>query len=389
MEDQIWADLDQYFEETRKKEEEEPEGGPKKKNVNHDSCACGNEEYWYEDRKQGHTVCTECGITMNGPIIDRGQEWRDYHHANAGEHHDGHSGGGGGARTNDPVNPFLPQSGLGTNIGAGYGSKGNSGGKGGGGGGVNYDRLRNMQYWNTMPYIERVLWVVIQRLNQLQTHQGITIPNFVIQDTTRLYRDIAANQKKHRKIFRGHLREGIIAACLYHTLASHGIPWTTKEVCNAVGVSLHDMAKCCHTLHKIMLILKKHNINTINTNTINTNSPNPNPNSNTKNDEGPPRKPCTVPSELAFRYACKMGLPYKVSLVIQKIVDVVDSQHFLPCACPSTLAAGTIRMVTEEMGVDVPVADIAEICGLSKATLSKTHKQLLQFHDRILEIAAT
>jgi len=372
MEDQIWADLDHYLEEIQQQQQKED-----KDNDKTISCACGNEDYWYEDRKQGHTVCTECGITIpNGPIIDRGQEWRDYQHANAGDHHGNfHDTTAGGrnstARTNDPVNPFLPKSGLGTNIGTGNNSSG--------AGGVNYDRLRNMQYWNTMPYLERVLWVVIQRLNQLQTVQGITIPNFVIQDTTRLYRDIAANQKKHRKIFRGHLREGIIAACLYHTLASHGIPWTTKEVCNAVGVSLHDMAKCCHTLHKIMLILKKPTPTTPTTTTLNVMA---------NGKEGPPRKPCTVPSELAFRYACKMGLPYKVSLVIQKIVDVVDSQHFLPCACPSTLAAGTIRMVTEEMGVKVPIGDIAGVCGLSKATLSKTHKQLLQFHDQILEIAS-
>ena len=110
-------------------------------------CSCGSTKVVIDDCMQ---LCANCSSII-GKVIDNTAEWRYY---------------GGDNKSDDPsrcglpTNSLLPKSSLGSMIGGNKFSN-------------NYDirLIRKYQMWNAMPYNERTLWNVFEKLT------GISLTN--------------------------------------------------------------------------------------------------------------------------------------------------------------------------------------------------------------------
>ena len=78
------------------------------------------------------------------------------------------------------------------------------------------------QMWNSMPYDERTLWNVFDKMTANSINNGI--PQKVIDDAKNLYK-----QASEKKISRGDNKEGLIASCIYHACLINKIPKSSKR----------------------------------------------------------------------------------------------------------------------------------------------------------------
>ena len=128
------------------------------------------------DLDENNTICKECG-TVQFKSIDLGAEWRFY---GADDNKNSNP-----TRCGMPTNVFLPKSSLGSIIGNENMSK-------------NYyqlSRIRKYHMWNSMPYKERSLYNVINKLNSKASGGGIS-PS-IIEDAKSLYKQLS--EKKNYK----------------------------------------------------------------------------------------------------------------------------------------------------------------------------------------------
>ena len=126
------------------------------KKDNYDECPVCNNIYL---EIEGKMVCKKCG-TINDGIIDFNPEWRYY--------------GNDDSKISDPTrvglptNELLPESSLGSTISFKYGES--------------YDmrKIRNYHLWNSMPYKERSLYNVFDKIQVTSLNSGI--PNCIIEE---------------------------------------------------------------------------------------------------------------------------------------------------------------------------------------------------------------
>ena len=145
-------------------------------------CAsCGSAKMMVE---QGQHVCCDCNV-IQSRVISTGAEWRFY------SAEDGR--GDDPTRCGMPTNHLLPKSSLGSMVGGRWNDN------------RDHRRLRQFQMWNSMPYWERTLYYVFERLTNNANHAGI--PAKVLDDSKVLYK--TASEKK---ISRGDNKDGLIAS---------------------------------------------------------------------------------------------------------------------------------------------------------------------------------
>ena len=75
--------------------------------------------------------------------------------------------------------------------------------------------------WNAMPYNERTLWNVFDKLTGISLTNGI--PQKIIDDAKVLYK-----RASEKKISRGDNKEGLIASCIYHACLINNLPRSSK-----------------------------------------------------------------------------------------------------------------------------------------------------------------
>jgi hypothetical protein len=145
-------------------------GAPMKKDsdgILYESCnngcdMCGSLKLIIDD---GANICTECKCVQSR-VIDTGAEWRYY---GADDSRDGDP-----ARCGMPTNDLLPKSSIGSIIG---GRRGDN---------RDIRRIRMFQMWNSMPYWERTLYNVFDKLSNNTSQHGI--PTKVLDDAKVLYK---------------------------------------------------------------------------------------------------------------------------------------------------------------------------------------------------------
>jgi transcription initiation factor TFIIB len=174
--------------------------------INNEVCSCGSSEIIVEETMQ---ICKQC-YSVIGRVIDSSAEWRYY---GADDNRDGDP-----SRCGLPTNTLLPQSSLGSMIG---GSKNDN---------IDIKRIRMYQLWNSMPYYERTLWNVFEKLTSNTSNNGI--PQKVIDDAKVLYKRAA-----EKKISRGDNKEGLIASCIYHSCMINNVPRSSKEIAEMFNIS--------------------------------------------------------------------------------------------------------------------------------------------------------
>lgn len=290
---------------------------------------CGRYELHVDD---GVIVCSSC-YRECGEVIDNAAEWRTY-----SEDH----------RTSDPVrcgssvNPLLVESSYGTSF--------------------NFSRnlylnhLKQMNDWQSMPYHERSLKIVFDRLSQSGSNNGLT-PN-IVEFSHKLFAEVSKKQNTDgdTKLSRGDLRDGLIAACLFYACKEYEVSRSPQEIGKICNVNASDVTRgiklFCDLMNK--------------SNSINTNSH------------------ITKYSDFIERYCNNLGIDSNKTGEIMNLGEKVDNLRILTKNTPQAMACGCIFFIITMHNLNISKSTIAEKCGISVPTITKSYEKLLPFTAKLI-----
>ena len=281
-------------------------------------CSCGSKLIIVEDCMQ---ICGDCSSII-GKVIDNTAEWRYY---------------GSDSKSDDPsrcglpTNSLLPKSSLGSMIG------GNKFGN-------NFDirRIRQYQMWNAMPYNERTLWNVFDKLTGVSLNNGI--PQKIVDDAKVLYK-----RASEKKISRGDNKEGLIASCIYHACLMNNLPRCPKEIAKMFDID--------------PVILNKGNSRFQTLLPINVIS--------------------SSPLDFISRYCSVLDMKMEYIDNCKKLVKFLEDSEIMSDNSPTSSCASILYYFSEKKKLGYTKKKISEVCNVSEVTVIKGYKLLCKFDNHI------
>lgn len=281
---------------------------------------CGSARMMVE---QGQNVCCVCHV-IQSRVISTGAEWRFY------SAEDGRSDDP--TRCGMPTNHLLPKSSLGSMVGGRWNDN------------RDHRRLRQFQMWNSMPYWERTLYYVFERLTNNGSNAGI--PAKVLDDAKALYK--TASEKK---ISRGDNKDGLIASCLYYACIINKVPRSTKEVARMFNIDVNVLTKGNARFQELL----KMNV------------------------------ACGGPDDYIPRFGSRLNMDYDDILKCKAITKRLDALEIVSENAPTSVAAGAIYFYCQENGIKaVTKKSIAEVCEVSEVTVVKCYKRIARYREHVL-----
>ncbi len=281
-------------------------------------CSCGSKDIVVEDCMQ---ICGKCSSII-GKVIDNTAEWRYY---------------GGDSKSDDPsrcglpTNSLLPKSSLGSMIG------GNKFGS-------NFDirRIRQYQMWNAMPYNERTLWNVFDKLTGVSLSNGI--PQKIVDDAKVLYK-----RASEKKISRGDNKEGLIASCIYHACLMNNLPRSSKEIAKMFDID--------------PVILNKGNSRFQTLLQINVVS--------------------SSPLDFISRYCSILDMKMEDIETCKRLVKFLEDSEIMSDNSPTSSCASILYYYSEKKNLGYVKKQFAEVCNVSEVTVIKGYKFLCKYDSYI------
>lgn len=286
-----------------------------------DKCSkCLSDDIIIDD---GQYICMNCH-KIQSAFIETTAEWRYY---GSEDNRDSDP-----TRCGLPTNPLLPKSSLGSIIG----NKKND----------NKDmrRIRMYQMWNSMPYWERTLYNVFDKLYQNSSSNGI--PAKVIEDAKVMYK-----KASEKKISRGDNKEGLIASCIYYACLINKIPRSPKEVAKIFHIDPNILTKGNSRFQGLLQM----NIDSSN------------------------------PDDYISRFGSKLNFDYNDIQKCKEFTKKLDDSEVLSENTPTSVASGALYYYCIKNKLDCSKKQIAEICGVSEVTITKCYKKL-QKYENIFEL---
>jgi transcription initiation factor TFIIB len=253
-----------------------------------------------------------------GRIIENGAEWRYY--------------GAEDSRDDDPTrcglptNELLPKSSLGSMIG---GKKGES---------RDMRRIRMYQMWNSMPYWERSLYNVFDKLTSNTVNHNI--PGKVLEDAKVLYK-----QASEKKISRGENKDGLIASCIYYSFLINKVPRSPDEVSEMFGIPSNVLTKGNARFQTLLHL----NVDS------------------------------AGPEDFISRFGSKLSMNYDDIQKCKDLVRKLDELEIVSENAPTSVAAGTLFYYCTANDIDFNKKQIAEVCNVSEVTITKCYKRLQKY----------
>jgi len=271
--------------------------------------------------EDGQNVCQDCCM-VHSRIIDCGAEWRYYGVED--------SRGEDPTRCGMPVNDLLPGSSLGSMVG-----------------GNRYDnrdmsRIRQFQMWNSMPYWERELYRVFEKLSSATTNNGI--PTKVLHDSKVLY-----SRASEMKISRGDNKEGLIASCIFYACAMNGVPRSTTEIAQMFNIHPTVLTKGNSRFQALMK--------------LNIQSPNA--------------------VDFISRFASQLRMNWGDIEECQDLTIAIENLEIVSENAPTSVAAGTLYYYCIMKQIDISKKQVATICNVSEVTITKCYKNLTKYKAHI------
>jgi transcription initiation factor TFIIB len=267
----------------------------------------------------GQYICTNCNA-IQSHMIDMTAEWRYYGSEDSRDSDP--------TRCGMPTNPLLPKSSLGSVIG----NKMND----------NKDmrKIRMYQMWNSMPYWERTLYNVFDKLYQNSSSVGI--PTKVIEDAKVLYK-----RASEKKISRGDNKEGLIASCIYYSCLINKIPRSPKEVARIFHIDPNILTKGNSRFQGLLQM----NINSSN------------------------------PDDYIPRFGSKLNLDCNDIQKCKELAKTIDDLEIVSENTPTSVAAGTLYYYCLNKNIEYSKKQIAEVCEVSEVTITKCYKKLQKYES--------
>jgi len=281
-------------------------------------CPCGSSNILVEDTMQ---ICSDCCAVL-GRVIDNTAEWRYY---GSEDNRDGDP-----SRCGLPVNSLLPKSSLGSMIG---GTRRDN---------IDIKRIRMYQLWNSMPYDERTLWTVFEKLTHNTVNNGI--PQKVIDDAKVLYKKAA-----EKKISRGDNKEGLIASCIYHSCMLNNVPRSSKEIATMFNIS--------------PIVLNRGNSRFQTLLKINVSS--------------------SGPEDFISRFGSKLSMKMDDIEKCKKFVKFLEKNEILSDNSPTSVAAGILYYYSVTENIGFSKKQFSSACNVSEVTIVKNYKIICKYKDFI------
>ena len=150
----------------------------------------------------GFYICHDCGL-YNDCIIDSGQEWRFY---GADDNK-----GNDQSRCDIPTNELLPKTSIGALVG--FSTRENKTSK----------RIRNMNYWNAIPYRESSLLETFNNITIMSQNSGIN--QCIIEEAKYMYKKVTDIKSSRRT-----KKEAMKAGCIMLACKLKGVPRNCNEI---------------------------------------------------------------------------------------------------------------------------------------------------------------
>lgn len=286
---------------------------------------CDTDSLVYED---GAYFCHNCG-KFQEVRINQEQEWRFYG--------DSDSKSTDPTRVGMPMNQLLPESSLGTVIS----NKGSHS--------VEFEKMRQYHTWNTMPYKERSLYRVYERLQSKALKAGI--PTCIIENAKSMYKQLSEAQ-----ISRGANRRGLMASCIYIACKMENVPRSAKEIADIYDLKVSEMTKGCKKFIEIMNLTKIRKSYVIGSST---------------------------PMNFIKRFCSKLGLSQDIFHICEYVAYATTKLDIVDENTPPSIAAGSIFLVMSLCNINISKKQVAQACKISEVTISKCYKKLYLHRIRL------
>lgn len=325
----------------------------------------------------GYYVCNECGL-FNEAIIDTGQEWRYY---GADE-----SKGSDPSRCDIPTNEMLPKASYGGLVG--FGTKET----------LTTKRIRNMSYWNSIPYRESSLIETFNNITIMAQNSGIS--QCIIEEAKYMYKKVS-DIKSSRRTKKESMKAGsIMLACKLK-----GVPRTCSEIAEIFRMKNNKtFRKSIKTFEEIWnnIQLAEKGIKPLKNIDFNSDT---DTDSETDDDFdikplddsirsiSPINKKENKESKLLQEYITKLhrfssilGMDDKIFEACRIILTYVENEKYLDKHTPLSRTSAVIYYVNEKYGLNINKQHILQTCEISEVTINKCYQKLMKFKNELDDI---
>lgn len=196
--------------------------------------------------------------------------------------------------------------------------------------------------WNAMPYDERTLWNIFEKLENATANYGI--PQKVIDDAKIFYKKTA-----EKKISRGENKEGLIASCIYHSCLVNEVPRSSKEIAKMFNISHVTLNKGNSRFQQLL------QINVISSN----------------------------PEDFISRFGSRINMN-KIDIEnCKKLIKFLETYEILTDNAPTSSAAGILYYYSQENNLNFTKKQFSEICSVSEVTIVKCYKYISKYKKLI------
>ena len=298
-------------------------------NNGQDTCKnCNSTSIYYDE---GSYFCKDCG-ELQDIKVNHDQEWR-YYGSDDSKNSDPN-------RVGLPTSDLLPESSLGTVISYKFGCA-NS---------YDFNRMRQYQQWNSMPYKERSLWKEYDKMQMKAQKAGI--PSIIIDRAKVMYKTLSET-----RISRGSNRIGLLATCIYIACKLENVSRSAKEIADIYEIPVNEMTRGIKNFMEIIHYAKKL-------------------------DEYSIR--ATGPLDYINRFCSNLNVSRNIFHICEYVtvkayqLDIVDENT------PPSIAAGSIFLVINICKLDISKKMVAKACKISEVTISKCYKKMCNYVDDLI-----
>lgn len=309
----------------------------------------------------GYNVCQNCGL-YNECVIDSGQEWR-YYGADDNKSVDP-------SRCDLPVNDLLPHTCVGSIIG--YGTKETNTTK----------RIRNMNYWNSVPYRESSLLETFNNISIMAQNAGI--PNCIIEEAKVMFKKVSDIKSSRRT-----KKEAMKAGCIMLSCKLNGVPRSCTEIAKIFKLKNNKtLRKSVKTFEEIWNNIQKNeksnshiDINDSESDLSDSDSDEEDNEDNQKNTNTDTKYESIM---YLHRFCSTLGLDDKLYNIIKKILIIVEEFKYLERHNPLSRTASVLYYVIDNLKIKIDKNNIVQTCNISDVTITKCYQKLIKYKDQFI-----
>ena len=208
----------------------------------------------------------------------------------------------------------------------------------------NYDirLIRKYQMWNAMPYNERTLWNVFDKLTGVSLSNGI--PQKIVDDAKVLYK-----RASEKKISRGNNKQGLIASCIYYACRMNNLPRSSKEIAKMFDID--------------PVVLNKGNSRFQTLLQINVSS--------------------SSPLDFISRYCSNLDMKMEDIENCKKLAKFLEESEIMSDNSPTSSCASILYYYSKKKNLGITKKQFSDVCQVSEVTVEKGYK-FLEIYDKFI-----